>query len=373
MKRTHVVTGATGFVGSALVIELLQRTDDAIVAIVRPGDSSAEQRFRAALLNAAAAYARQDEVSAALGRCRVVAGDVSQPDCGVSGRIAEGSVHFWHAAASLRYENRYEDEIRATNVRGTAHALALARRLEVEAFNYISTAYVAGNRSGVIPEDPPGAVETQNHYERSKVDAEQQVSAATGFRWRILRPSIVVGHSATRGATTFSGFYGFARQLVQFRGMLERAQAGLVERTPLQMRVDPDAPLNLVPVDTVVEEAARIGLSDEAEGVFHLTHPSPPTVGAVIRTIFRAVGVHEPTFVRTRADFTWLDERFDQRLEFYSSYLVGDKRFDRQRSDRALAGLRGPEVRFDEPTLFAFARWYLDRLEQERRNLPAAR
>jgi nucleoside-diphosphate-sugar epimerase len=371
--RTHLITGGTGFIGAALVIELLQRTDDAIVAIVRPGDSSPERRFHAAVTGAAEAYGLGSAVAAKLERCRVVAGDVLEERCGVREEISARHVQFWHCAASLRFEDRHQEEIQTTNVEGTRHALALARSLEVEAFNHISTAYVAGTSSGVIREELAGAVSTNNHYERSKVMAEHLVGAANGFRKRILRPSIVVGHSLTRAATAFSGFYGFLRQLVQFRGMMERMQAGLAGRTPLRMRVDPHSGLDLVPVDMVAEEAVRIGLSGEADGVFHLTHPSPPAVGLVICTLFRSAGLHEPAFVPTRDGFEWLDGRFDKRLDFYGSYLIGEKRFDRSRSDAVLGGRRGPEVRFEGAELESFAHWYLARLERERAGLPVAR
>ncbi len=36
-RTRHLVTGATGVVGGALVLELLRRTDDVVLALVRPG------------------------------------------------------------------------------------------------------------------------------------------------------------------------------------------------------------------------------------------------------------------------------------------------------------------------------------------------
>ena len=373
MRRTHIITGATGFVGSALIIELLRHTEDVIIALVRPGDSTPDARLRAAVLGAARVYDVGPEVEGALHRCRAVAGDVREAECGVREDIAAPGMQFWHCAASLRYENRYQDEIRATNVEGMRQALALASRLSVEAFNYVSTAYVAGTATGVIVEAPRAEIEANNHYERSKADAEALVAASTCARVRIFRPSIIVGHSRTRAATTFSGYYGFIRQLVQLRGMMERTQAGLAERIQLRMRVDQEVGLNFVPIDTVVEEMVRIALVSGGEGVFHLTHPSPPTVGSAIRVVCRALALRDPEFTRAKDDFEWLDEQLDRRLDFYSSYLVGDKRFDRQRADAALGGRRGPMVTFDEATLDAFARWYLARLDEERKNLPVAR
>ncbi|WP_437900207.1 SDR family oxidoreductase [Sorangium sp. So ce124] len=58
MKEAHLVTGATGFIGGALVLELLRRTDDDIVAMVRPGDTGAVERFRQSIHHAASPCCR---------------------------------------------------------------------------------------------------------------------------------------------------------------------------------------------------------------------------------------------------------------------------------------------------------------------------
>lgn len=367
----HVVTGATGFIGAALVLELLQWTDDEVIALVRPGPTGAEARLREALARAARAYELEAVLASEGGRVRAVAGDITAPGCGAQGPIAARGGQMWHCAASLRYEDRHVAEIRATNVEGTRHALALAQRIGVEAFNHVSTAYVAGRTCGVVLEEILPEVETCNLYERSKVDAERLVAAEPGLCKRLLRPGIVVGHSRTRAATTFSGFYGFIRQTLQFAGAVHRAQEGLLTRAPLRMRVDAELGLGMIPIDSVARQAAQIGLDPAAQGVFHLTHPSPPAVGRAIRAVFRALELHEPRFVADRAEFEWLDERLDQRLGFYGSYLIGERRFDRRRSDARTGG--APELEFDDATLAAFIDWYLPHLTRERACLPTAR
>ena len=137
------------------------------------------------------------------------------------------------------------------------------------------------------------------------------------------------------------------------------------------MRVDAELGINLVPIDSVVRQAVRIGLSDAHSGIFHLTQPSPPKVGDVIRTIFREVGLNEPEFVADRDAMSWLDGQLDRRLAFYGSYIVGDKHFDRTRSDRVLGESRD-ELVCDDATVSAYCRWYLDGILAARR-VPAFR
>ena len=372
----HVVTGGTGFVGAALVFELLDKTTSDIAVIVRPSGSSAPQdRFRAALVQALDAYAYDarllDEAEA---RCQVLTGDVTKPECAVGALDfeAENEIdQFFHCAASLNYENRHRAEIESTNVEGTRNALALAQRLHTRTFNYVSTAYVAGKNVGLIREELHHEVNTNNIYEQSKREAERLVASTTSMATRILRPSIVIGHSRTRAATAFSGFYGFVRGLIQFKGIVGRAQSGLLDRTRLRMRVDPDLGINLIPIDSVVRQAVSIALSDAHSGIFHLTHACPPKVGDVIRTIFREVGLNEPEYVADREGMSWLDQQLNKRLDFYSSYVVGDKHFDRTRSDGAL-GASSEELACDDATIASYCRWYLAQMRGAR-SIPAFR
>ena len=366
---THIVTGGTGFVGGAIVLELLERADDHVIALARPGDRGAHARVHASVRHAAKAYGR-DPDTLPMHRLLGIAGDVTRPFCGVEDHSLRATM-LWHSAGSLRYEDRYADEIITTNVQGTQHAIDLARRAGVEVINTFSTAYVAGARQGWLLEEPQDNPVSQNHYERSKVRAEALARSAGDLAVRVFRPSIVVGHSKTLAATTFSGFYGFARQMVQFRGVLERLQRGLYRRQPVRMRISPNAPLNLVPVDAVAAQAVQIGLSPAASGIYHLTQPEEPTIGEAIRAIAAGVGFADPEFVAADAPLEWLDEQFDKRLDFYGSYVRGHRSFDRSRTDAALGDR--PDLRRPLPPLRDLVDWYLVRLAEERRHLPAAR
>ena len=87
MPRVHLVTGATGFVGRALVLELLARTQAPVVCLVRADGTSPQERLRNALFEAADAYDCPQSVRAAITqRCHAVAGDIRSPECGLARR-----------------------------------------------------------------------------------------------------------------------------------------------------------------------------------------------------------------------------------------------------------------------------------------------
>ena len=110
--RVHLVTGATGFVGGALVLELLERTGDEVVAVVRPGRGDVRARLFEGLLHAARAYGSPLDTAEIADRCRAVEGDVLEDGCGLDAARVGPVDQLWHSAASLRYENRYRERDR---------------------------------------------------------------------------------------------------------------------------------------------------------------------------------------------------------------------------------------------------------------------
>lgn len=375
MNHNVLMTGATGFVGSHLLLELLTQTNANIFCLVRPKDTSPQQRLEASLeqiiLNGKYDASLSNQIKT---RCHAVAGDLAGDISAVINQLPHNIEQFWHCAASLNYEERYADEITAINIDGTKKALALARTLSVKHFNYISTAYVAGRNTGVILETPIDEVTSSNFYEQSKVAAEKLIGAETSMKTRIFRPSIVIGHSETFHAINFSGLYGFLRRLIQFKGMMDRVQRGYLDRESVRMCVDAHIPLNLVPVDMVARQAIAISRSHSEANIFHLTNPRVPTVGETLDVVFASAGVVAPRLVDNKKDLNWIDEKFNEKIEFYSSYLTGYKKFDRTNSDDALAEAHATTpYAVTSANLREYCDWYSDLLLSSRRAMPASR
>jgi nucleoside-diphosphate-sugar epimerase len=163
------------------------------------------------------------------------------------------------------------------NVGGTRHALELASEARatgrLRKLVHLSTAFVTGARSGgVSSEDElPAAPAHFNHYERSKYEAEALVRAATmaGLPATIVRPSMVVGDTATGWTRNFNVIYPLVRLLAN----------GDVTSLP----ADAGARLHLAPIDYVVDVVVAALDADWSAGrTFHATGLEPPTVADLL-------------------------------------------------------------------------------------------
>jgi len=91
--------------------------------------------------------------------------------------------------------------------------------------------------------------------------------------------------------------------------------------------------------------------------------------------MFSEVGMRPPQYTQSTEEFSWLDSKFNDRIEFYNSYIVGEKIFDRTNTDRALRAAQGaPGLEpLTQARLREHFQWYLPQLIQERANLPVSR
>lgn len=350
------MTGATGFVGSHFLLHVLQHSDAAVVALVREQGAECGRARLLRVLERTAWSQRRSLKRSALRRLQVICADITAPACGVVPEPSGTDEHvFWHLAASLQFEDRYEPQIRAHNVDGTRHALELATQLGVSCFVYVSTAYTCGRRIGEIPEQlHPLAQEFNNAYERSKCEAEHEVarwSERTGCPAAIVRPSIVVGPVATHlSGGSDSGLYGFAREVYRIRRVLAAAGESLV------MLGEAAAPVNLIPVDVLAREMWQLSAAGFSGGlVHHLTSDRHPNVERLLEVVGRECGAGPIAVLAERSRPASPVERLmDRRARFYSNYLRGAKTFARR---------AGSPIHVSDDDLQSFVRGFV----QERR------
>jgi thioester reductase-like protein len=276
--RVHFVTGYPGFIGKRLVRRLLEevlRDGGRLVLLVQPK-------------NVAAASADLGALGAE--SATVVEGDVEQMHLGLSGRewkaLAGDVTDVWHLAART-WLSAPIAELRRINVEGTRNVVELARGARrLSRLNHFSTAYVSGDRVGVILEDELAMGQRfHNSYEDTKYQSELVVRRAMSeLPATVYRPSIVVGDSRTGEIDRFEGPYALAILLV----------ASPVA-VPLPLPGDAVAPLNVVPVDFVVDAAVSISANPRGIGrTVHVVDPSPLSARRVYEMIAARAGKKLP-------------------------------------------------------------------------------
>ncbi|MFC9895182.1 SDR family oxidoreductase [Nocardia sp. NPDC127579] len=236
LRETALVTGASGLVGAEVVARL-----------------AAAGRPITALLHKDSSITRNDGTVLEPGVA--VSGDIRLPGFGLLERdateLAERVGIIVHSAATTSF-NAAPADYEELNVRGTAHAIELARDWDVPLV-YISTAYVCGTRGGVVGEDELDVGQSfANGYEESKFRAEQLVRASE-VDWVVVRPGIVTGASGTGVIRDYKNLYSVVKHIVQ----------GRLRTLPGRY----DATLALAPIDHVADVIAAAALDfDSAAG-----------------------------------------------------------------------------------------------------------
>jgi nucleoside-diphosphate-sugar epimerase len=306
------------------------------------------------------------------GRVETIEADLLKPECGLDAAryaaLCAKPGPIIHCASDTRFSEMKRREIVDANVHSLKGILDLAARSGAPFFHYISTAYVAGASSGLCPEALADPGEYLNVYEETKARAEREVAARLGrlaVPFTIIRPSIVYGDSVTGRATRFNALYYHVKSLQFIRDVYVNdilKHGGLKARDhgaslgdngvlKLQLRVflPQRGMINLIPIDYFT--AAALGIMDQAEAgsVYHITSDAPKTLAQLAEyceTFLRLDGIriiYEPPNGTLLSPPETLLNRF---IEPYRPYLADARQFERRRTDRAIGGLKAPDLTY---------------------------
>jgi thioester reductase-like protein len=236
-----------------------------------------------------------------------------------------------------------------TNVNGTRRLLELCRSLDVMEIHHISTAFVCGDRRGVVYEGEFNCGNNfVNVYAQSKFASEMMVRKFPGIRPTIYRPSIVVGDSRTGYTSTYHHFYRFLELAVRLSAppptTTDRQQR---QWLPLRLPLTGEETLNLVPVDWV--SRALVSLVDRPEWqgrTFHLVARNPINlreIKTLIEEILQLEGIRWGGG-DSIADPTPLEQLVLEQFKDYWTYLYNNLQFDCRNTCAALPDLPPPIV-----------------------------
>lgn len=325
------LTGATGFLGTVLLRELLAK-GHTVTALVRPQQGlSAADRLKNRLLDYDSEIEREPSIEKTL---LAVEGDTTQSCFGLNKNLydqyAASTDVVIHNAACTALETDWKI-LEAINIGGTREAIDFASCTQSKSLVHVSSAYVAGEQTGVVREDELLMTKGfRNGYERSKAIAENEVRDASRvgrIRHLIVRPSIIVGDSRTGYMCPNHHFFDLIFRLLTIRRLIQNKTEDCRFRIP----GDPNATKNFVPVDHVAQLITLLIETDKAWGrAFHLTDPAPIRLEMLNHYVRIALDWPELTWC-PRAEIkelSSLEKRFFRSIQLYEKYFWQEAFFD---------------------------------------------
>lgn len=337
-----LITGATGFVGSAFLARLLGSENlgnRKVFAVVRPGKTPSEDRLEGALARAMHAVNRSDATPKVLAsEVTILDGNVSEDLLGLDrtalNELANNDVsEIWHIASDLS-PTGHDDNIAAAQA-----VTNLALRLGIDNIKYVSTAYVTGRGKTVcdVTDDVAQPDAFNNAYEKSKLASEaifRFAAIANSWRLSILRPSIIVGARDSKlPAGSTSALYGVIRLLMQQASRL-KTDDGTGKVTLLCG----DGDLNLVYIDRVVDAMMADRANEQLTAGIRsrFIGGSNVAVSTIVATIRDRLNL-KIACVDSADQLPEADRKLNDRLAFFAPYTRASnhKQFTGEELDEA--------------------------------------
>lgn len=250
-----------------------------------------------------------------------------------------------HSAASTRlHMDKFGEPLR-TNLGGAKTLLRLVERVPMQV-HIISTAYVCGMVQGALIREinhPRG--DFVNVYEESKWEAEQLWHGKA----TLLRPSVIVGDSETGRCTSFTGWYILFQAVHLLDRLIWDSKNSKRLNIDIELPADALATTNIIPVDYVAKAAvAIIEKPENHNGIFHLTHPDPPTHQWTMDYIcrrFKMGGFHfSGAGTPFRQPRNMVERMIWNQVKTILYHFHNNPVFDRTNTDRVIPHLQAPPI-----------------------------
>lgn len=274
-----LVTGASGFVGQALIPKLLEK-GHRIYGLSRHPPAEAENLVP-------------------------LVGDITESSLGLK-EVPKGIQSVHHLAGIHSLGEDKDGSIWKTNVDGTKNVIDFCLKYNIPHLYFTSTAYTVG----------------RNTYERSKALCEAMVKESDIPKVTIFKPSIIMGTPQHFYPGHFSQFIALMVKIHQRVEIVRRKIEGTL-RLPViepvfRVKGNPNGKLNLIQIDQVAWGMANIEETD----TFWLTHPSPPTLKELVEWAGEFVMIKMEILPEFKP--TPLEATFQKMTTAFEPYLQGD-------------------------------------------------
>ncbi|MFD1888503.1 non-ribosomal peptide synthetase family protein [Paenibacillus wenxiniae] len=295
-----LLTGGTGYLGSYLLYELLQRSEAHIYALVRKsGNASSMDRLKSTM----ELYFGRNMLTGFDERVTVIEGNLEQPGLGINeadhALLAEHMDAIIHSAADVRHFGDPE-HFRKANILSTNELLKLATVRKGIRFHFVSTMGIPEDLSlegkwqqvveaGTIPD----SLRAENVYTNSKLEGEKLVlqAAEQGLAVNIYRAGNLSSHSMS----------GSFQRNIDSNAMYRMIKAMLLlEKAPAV-----DQWMDFTPIDYAGRSIVHLALQRDTAGhIFHICNPQQLLYSDLIELINEAGYAVEQ--LRPEAYHNWL-------------------------------------------------------------------
>ncbi|KFK93169.1 MULTISPECIES: SDR family oxidoreductase [unclassified Serratia (in: enterobacteria)] len=254
--KTLLLTGATGFLGGA-VLERLLLDNKGVNYLLLVRAESAQQGLNRIRMNMEK-FNIDKNILGKLNEENILLGDLSAPDCFLSDPRINNVTHVVNCAAVASFGNN--PLIWKVNVEGTlAFAQRMAQVKGLQRFLHVGTAMSCAPEPGSLVAESAEFEETAEHlveYTRSKSTIEQLMrQSCPQLPLVIARPSIVVGHTRLGCQPSSSIFWVFSMAL-----MLRKFMCSLQDH------------IDVIPVDYCAEALVMLLNRDRLDNdVYHIS------------------------------------------------------------------------------------------------------
>jgi nucleoside-diphosphate-sugar epimerase len=356
-KKTFLITGGTGFLGSHIAVKLLTEGHRVLLLARGRKQQNPQERVRHLL----DWFDVEDHQRSEL---EVLEGDLDFPLLGLDVQkrqyVIERVDEAIHCASDTSFSSRKREKLERTNVKGLENLLNVIQESCCRKFHLISTAYVAGKVSGMCREDFGHTEAFHNVYEETKFQAEHIAAhrcAQNSITLYVHRPSIVYGDSKSGKTLLFKALYYlvrtchyfkklYIRDIMKNNGNKAKAMGVYIDQDgtlhlPVRIESNEGSELNLIPVDHFIKAFMAIQKTTSQGGVFHIVNPRNTAIQKLVDYTQRFFNIKGIRIANRKEFMTYprngLELLIENHIQAYGSYMRDNRIFENYRTAAILA------------------------------------